>query len=72
MSRSVQISVDMPDDLAKFRLPDSVQRRLQHLLDLQDGGRKLTQEENEEAEALVNMAELLTLLRLRTERAATE
>lgn len=72
MGQPVQISVDMPDDLARFRLPESVQRRLQRLLDLQDQGRPLTPDEREEAEALVNVADLLTLLRLRSERASAK
>jgi hypothetical protein len=44
--------------------------RLQRLLDRQDRGQILTTEEREEAEGLVDLAELLTLLRLRAERAA--
>jgi hypothetical protein len=46
-----------------------VAARLQ-LLDRQDAGQPLSPEEREEAEGLVNLAELLTLLRLRTERLA--
>jgi hypothetical protein len=72
MGRAVQIQVEMPDDLAQFRLPGAVQRRLQHLLDVQDEGHGLTTEERDEAEGLVNMAELLALLRLRSERAITK
>ncbi len=72
MGRPVQINVEMPDDLAAFRLPDAVQRRLQHLLDLQDEGHGLTTDERAGAEGLVNMAELLSLLRLRSERALAE
>jgi hypothetical protein len=68
MSEPVQFGVEMPDDLAEFRLPKIVERRLQRLLDLQDEGKRLSAEEQEEAEALVNVAELLTLLRLRSER----
>jgi hypothetical protein len=60
----------MPEDLAEFRLPKSIQNRLQHLLDIQDQGTPLSTEEKEEAEALVNVADLLTFLRLRSERAA--
>jgi hypothetical protein len=70
MGKPVQINVEMPDDLARFRLPEPVQRRLHRLLDLQDQGTKLSSDEEEEAEALVNVAELLTLLRMRAERAA--
>lgn len=72
MGYPVQVSLEMPDELAEFRLPDSVQRQLQHLLDLQDRGQALTPEQRLEAEALVNVAEVLTLLRLRSERIAEE
>ena len=70
MSRTLAIEVRMPDDLARFRLPPGVQARLQTLLDRQDGGRPLTAAERQEADGLVNLAELLTLLRLRAERSA--
>jgi hypothetical protein len=69
MGQLVRIEIQMPDDLAEFRLPAGVRRRLQHLLDLQDQRKKLTREERHEAEGLVDVAELLTLLRLRSERA---
>ena len=58
----------MPDDLAQFRLPEGVQERLNSLLDKQDGGQSLTGSERREAEGLVNLADLLSLLRLRAER----
>jgi hypothetical protein len=60
----------MPGDLARFRLPRGVNARLQKLLDRQDSGIPLTKAERLEAEGLVEMAELLTLLRLRAETAA--
>jgi hypothetical protein len=60
--------VEVPDGLPRFQLPDGVQSRLQHLLDRQDSGQTLTDAERSEAEGLVNLAELLTWLRLRTER----
>ncbi len=68
MSRTLAIQVRMPDDLARFRLPPGVQARLQALLDRLDGGSVLTAAERQEAEGLVNLAELLTMLRLRAER----
>jgi hypothetical protein len=40
------------------------------LLDRQDRGIRLTEAERQEAEGLVDLAELLTLLRLRAERLA--
>ncbi len=65
---TLTLEVDLPDDLARFRLPEAVAARLQALLDRQDSGQPLTAQERDEAEGLVNLAELLTLLRLRVER----
>jgi hypothetical protein len=65
---TVALEVDLPADLARFRLPDGVATRLQTLLDRQDSGQPLTPQERAEAEGLVNLSELLTLLRLRAER----
>ena len=63
------IEIDLPADLARFRLPAAVAARLQALLDMQDGGRTLSVDERDEAEGLVDLADLLTLLRMRAERA---
>jgi hypothetical protein len=68
---TMTIEVDLPDDLARFQLPEAVAARLQTLLDRQDSGHCLSQEEQDEAEGLVNLAEFLTLLRLRAERLAS-
>ena len=65
---TVTFDLDLPADLARFRLPDAVAARLQTLLDRQDSGQPLSPPERDEAEGLVNLAELLTLLRLRSER----
>ena len=70
MSQVVSVELEMPADLARFRLPAALDARLQRLLDRQDRGQTLTPEEREEAEGLVDLAELLSLLRLRAERAA--
>jgi hypothetical protein len=69
MSRVVAIELEVPADLARFRLPRAVNKRLQALLDRQDEGERLTAAERKEAEGLVDMAELLSLLRLRAGRA---
>ena len=61
------IEIEIPADLARFRLPDGVQERLHMLLDKQDSG-LLTDAERHEAEGLVDLADLLSLLRLRAER----
>jgi hypothetical protein len=68
MSESLLIPLDLPDDLARFRLPSGVQARLTELLDRQDRGQALTDAERAEAEGLVTLAEVLSLLRLRAER----
>ncbi len=70
MAESMLIEVRMPDELPRLKLPPGVQTRLQELLDRQDRGQPLTEAERSEAEGLVNLAEWLSLLRLRTERAA--
>jgi hypothetical protein len=68
MANSIHLEVEVPGDLARFRLPGGVQQRLQELLDRQDGGNALTPQEKREAEGLVEVADLLSLLRLRAER----
>jgi len=68
MSQAIQLTVEMPGDLAKFRLPKGVQQRLHALLDKQDQGDRLTSAEKREAEGLVDLADLLSLLRLRSQR----
>ncbi|HVW39310.1 MAG TPA: hypothetical protein VHB99_18465 [Pirellulales bacterium] len=63
MTHIVTIELEMPDDLARFRLPPGVNARLKDLLDRQDRGEALSLDENAEAEGLVNLAEALSLLR---------
>lgn len=60
--------VEIPIELARFQLPEAVQARLQSLLDRQDEGYTLSQAERQEAEGLVELAEFLSLLRLRSTR----
>ena len=55
-------------ELAQFELPLAVQKRLQTLLDRQDQGEKLTRSERDEAEGLVELAEFLSLLKLRSKQ----
>ena len=71
MSQAIRVELQVPDDLAEFRLPEGVQQRLQELLDKQDQGQTLTPAERSEAEGLVDLADLLSLLRLRAERLAS-
>jgi len=69
MSQPVAFQLELPEDLARFRLPEGVQHRLDSLLDRQDRGTPLSADERSEAEGLVNLADLLSVLRLRAERA---
>ena len=72
MTQNISIKIEMPVSAAKIRLPKGVDDRLQHLLDRQDRGQKLTALEREEAEGLVELAEMLSLMRLQTERSSSE
>jgi len=64
-SRRVRLDLDLPDDLARLALPEGVDRRLHVLLDKQDRGESLSDDERAEAEGLVDLADLLSLLRVR-------
>ena len=72
MSQSILVEVDMPTDLERFQLPHGVDQRLQALLDKQDQDGLLTSAERQEAEGLVELAEFLSLLRLRSQRVVQE
>ena len=50
MPQMVAIQLEVPDDLARFRLPPGVNTRLQELLDRQDSGKRLTAAELSAAE----------------------
>ena len=60
-------TIEIPRELVFFQLPDAVQVRLQYLLDCQDAGEKLTSAEREEADGLIELADFLTLLNLRSQ-----
>jgi hypothetical protein len=68
MSQAIQLEVEVPDDLARFHMPEGVQARLQALLDRQQAGAALNEAERQEAEGLVDLAELLSLLQMRSAR----
>ncbi len=72
MSRSMIVEVEMPAGIKRYRFPKSLDRRLQELLDKQDRGERLSMAERKEAEELVDLAETLSLLRLRAEHAARQ
>ena len=53
---------------AQFDLPPAVQARLHYLLDQQDSGVELSDIERQEAVGLVELADFLSLLKVRAER----
>lgn len=72
MNESMTIEIELPASVKQFKLPKGVNKRLQDLLDRQDQGEKLTRFEKNEAEGLVDLAEMLTLLHLRSQRVKRE
>ena len=64
--------IEIPIELTQFQLPIAVDERLQFLLDRQDEGMELTLIEHQEAEGLVEVAEFLSLIRLRALRIADQ
>jgi hypothetical protein len=62
------IEIEIPDGLVALELPKGVDHRLQNLLDKQDEGLPLSDDERAEAEGLVKLAESLSLLKLRAKR----
>jgi hypothetical protein len=68
MERPVFVELDLPQPWRKFRLPRALDRRLRDLLDRQDRDGKLTPGEREEAEALVELVDILTLMKARTKQ----
>jgi len=68
----VSFEIEMPTGWETVRLPHGVHQRLQELLDRQDTGRQLTPDEAEEAQGLVDLAEWMSLVRLRSHRVVRE
>ena len=64
MSRTVQLTVPMPAKLAKLRFPKALDDRLHYLLDEQGRKGSLSLKERKEAEALAQMANTLSILKL--------
>lgn len=68
---TTHVDLEVPDDIAQLTLPEALDRRLQDLLDKQDRGIPLTEDELAEAQGLVDLADLLTLLRARASRVSS-
>ena len=67
---SVTLEVELPEDWAQFSLPPALNARLTTLLDQQDRTGNLGETERREADALCKLVDMLSLLRLRAERAS--
>ena len=65
MSKVIQLDLELPGDLSRFRLPAGVNARLTALLDKQDAGQELTAQERSEVEGLVDLADTLKYLSLK-------
>jgi hypothetical protein len=61
-------TIELPEEVIHFELPEAVKNRLQQLLDRQDEGESLSTDERLEAEGLVDLAEFLSYLRLNVRR----
>jgi hypothetical protein len=72
VAQQLYVEIEVPVDIGEFRLPEGVDERLQDLLDRQDRGEELSPAERKEAEGLVDLAEFLSLLRLRARRISRE
>ena len=66
----VLVELQIPEDWRSFRLPPALDARLQQLLDRQDSEGKLNRAERQEAKALTELVDMLSLMKLRAERAA--
>lgn len=62
---SVTVELDLPPDWSEFRMPGALKARLTDLLDQQDSGLGLSDPEREEAQALTELSDMLSLMKLR-------
>ena len=65
MAQSLLIEVDLPKDWKHFSMPPALNDLLQELLDKQDETGKLSRKERREAEALVKLTEVFSLMKVR-------
>lgn len=70
--RGLLVELELPADYENYRLPKTFNNRLHTLLDRQNVKGKLSPAERKEADELTRIAELLSLVRLRAERAAKQ
>ncbi len=66
---TVTFELKLPEDWQALQLPQALHERLQDLLDRQDEQCGLSSQERREAEALVQLVDMLALMRLKAEAA---
>ena len=66
---SVTVELELPQDWKRFQMPAALKARLSSLLDEQDRTGKLCKAERDEAQALTELADFLSLMKLRAQRA---
>ena len=64
---TVTVEPELPEDWHSLQLPEALHDRLQDLLDRQDEQGGLSSQERREAEAMVQLVDLLALMRLKAE-----
>ena len=64
---TVAVELEFLEDWQALRLPEALEERLQDLLDRQDEQGSLSSQERREAEALVQLVDMLALMRPRAE-----
>ena len=67
----VLVELELPLDWKTFRLPPALNSRLTRLLDKQDREGALSRAERQEAKALSELVDMLSLMKLRAKRAAS-
>lgn len=72
MAEKVLVELNLPADWRKFRIPPALDKRLHSLLDKQDINGKLPAAERREAEALVELSEMLSLMKIRAQTARSK
>jgi hypothetical protein len=72
MAQHVSVELELPKDWQQFRLPPALGDRLQELLDRQDQTGKLTRRERNEAKALTELVDMLSLLKARAALSAKQ
>ena len=65
----VLIELDLPRDWKEFKLPSALDSRLQSLLDKQDQTGKMSRSERQEAKAITELVDMLSLMKLRARKA---